>query len=58
MPTGTFTPTHTWSRPIWNLHMLYLLRLIISQAYRDSQDLTPGPSKGKHGKHVSSYNQT
>ena len=26
---GTLTPPDTWSRPIWDLHMFYLLRPII-----------------------------
>ena len=26
---GTLTPPDTWSRPIWDLHMVYLLRRIL-----------------------------
>ena len=35
MPTGKLTPPDTWSRRIWDLHMFYLLRLILVLIFSD-----------------------
>ena len=36
---GTLTPPETWSRPIWDLHMFYLLRQILFRTFLDFSGL-------------------